>query len=65
MVTMEDYVKWSFYVKQLRYFALLTLGVNQNLLVLFFEFMVAKCYYLSGNLFPGFGKASEFACTLF
>ena len=36
-----------------------------NLLVLFFEFMVAKCFYLSGNFFPDFGKASEFACTLF
>ena len=36
-----------------------------NLLVLFFEFMVAKCFYLSGNLFPGFGKVSEFAYTLF
>ena len=35
--------------------ALLTLGVNQNLLLLFFELMVAKCFYLSRNLFPGFG----------
>ena len=42
--------KWSIYVKQLQYFALLTLVVNQNLLVL-----SAKCFYLSGDLFPGFG----------
>ena len=34
---------------------LLTLGVNQNLFVLFFVLMVAKCFYFSGNLFPGFG----------
>ena len=52
---MEEYAKLSIYVKQLRYFALLTLGVNQNLLAFFFELMVAKCIYLSGDLFPGFG----------
>ena len=56
MATMEDCVKLSIYVKQLRYFALLTLGVNQNLLVLFFELMVGKCFYLSGDLLPGFGS---------
>ena len=42
-------------MKQLQYFALLTLGVNQNLLVVFFELIVARCVYLSGDLFPGFG----------
>ena len=35
--------------------SLLILGVNQNLFLLFFELMVAKCFYLSWNLFPGFG----------
>ena len=55
MATMEDYATFSIYVKQLQYFALLTLGVNQNLLVLFFELMVAECFYHSGDLFPGFG----------
>ena len=44
MATLEDYLKQSFYMKQLQYFALLTLEVNQNLLVLFFELMVAKCF---------------------
>ena len=53
MVTMDDYAKLSIYVKQLQYFALLTLVVNQNFLVLFFELMVAKCFYLSGDLLPG------------
>ena len=37
---------------------LLPLGVNQNSLVLFFELMVAKCFYLSRNLFPSFGYAN-------
>ena len=49
---MEDNVKLPIYVKRLRYFA----RVNQNLLVLFFELMVAKCFYLSGGLFSGFGS---------
>ena len=60
MATMEDCVKLLIYVKQLRYFALLTLGVNQNVFVLFFELMVAKCFYLSGDLFPGFGFGCVF-----
>ena len=30
-------------------------GVDQNFFVLFFKLMVAKCFYLSGDLFPGFG----------
>ena len=34
---------------------LLTLGVNQILFVPFFELMVAKCFYISKNLFSGFG----------
>ena len=55
MATMEDHVKLSIYVKQWQYFALLTLGVNQNFLVLFFELMVAKCFYPSGDFFAGFG----------
>ena len=55
MATIEDCVKLLIYVKQLRYFALLTLGVNHNIFVLFFKLMVAKCFYLSGDLFPGFG----------
>ena len=49
MIMSNSHFMWS------SHFALLTLGVNQNLLVLFIELMVAKCFYLSGNLFPGFG----------
>ena len=35
-------------------------GVNQNVFVLFFELMAAKCFYLSGDLFPGFGFGCVF-----
>ena len=49
MATIEDCVKLLIYVKQLRYFAL------WELTRIFFELMVAKCFYLSGVLFPGFG----------
>lgn len=52
MIMWDSRFMWSSYGI---IFALLTSGVNQNLLVLFFELMVAKCFYLSGNLFPGFG----------
>ena len=34
---------------------LLPLRVNYNSLTFFFELMVAKCFYLSRNLFPSFG----------
>jgi len=50
MATMDDYL-----CKKVNLLRFLTLGVNQNLFVLFFELMVAKYFYLSLNLFPGFG----------
>ena len=34
---------------------LLPLRVNYNSLIFFSELMVAKCFYLSRNLFPSFG----------
>ena len=52
MATMDDCVKLLIYVKQLRYFALWELT---RIFLLFFKVMVAKCFYLSGDLFPGFG----------
>ena len=38
-----------------RHITLLPLRVKKNSLVFFFELMVAKCFYLSRNLFPSFG----------
>ena len=52
MATMEDCVTLLIYVKQLQYFALWELT---RIFLYSFELMVAKCFYLSGDLFPGFG----------
>ena len=54
MATMEDCVKFLIYVKQLQYFALLTLGVDQNFFVLFFKLMVAKFFLSQWGSHPRF-----------
>ena len=55
MATMEDLCQIVDLCEAVAVFCIVTLEVIQNLLLLFFELMVAKCFYLRGNLFPGFG----------
>ena len=49
-----------FYIKI--YIVILPLRVKQNSFTLFFELEVAKCFYVSKSLFPGFGY-SKLKCV--
>ena len=48
------HIKYGHYSETVIYLQL-TLRVQQNLFVLFFELIVAECFHASRNLFPDFG----------
>ena len=57
-------IKWNchFYIKIYILVVILPLRVKQNSFILFFELEVAKCFYVSRSLFPGFGY-SKLKCV--